>query len=369
MEDISVGFIGLGLIGGSIAKSIKKQFSSYTLVGYDHHIDKPNRNLLLALEEGTLNRITTNLETDFSKCDLIFLCGPVLSNIKYLEKLKPHIKPNCILTDVGSVKGNIHEAVKILHLEEHFIGGHPMAGSEKTGYDNASDKLLENAFYVLTPTEKTFPQTTKFMEALVKKIGALPILLDYNTHDDVTAAISHVPHIIAASLVNMVREQDNSQEHMRLLAAGGFKDITRIASSSPVMWQNICLTNRNSIIKFLRAIKADIDSMENAIIAEDEDFLMHSFEAAKEYRDSISQNPKGAMEKIYEVYVDLLDETGAIATIATILASNSINIKNIGILHNREFEEGVLRIELYDQSAEKKSVELLRHYHYTIYER
>jgi len=369
MEDISVGFIGFGLIGGSIARALKAKYPNYNILAFNHHGNAKNKGLELALEDGTIDFITTDFTEDFRNCDLIFLCGPVLSNIKYLKQLKGIIKPSCILTDVGSVKGNIHQAIEDLELETHFIGGHPMTGSEKTGYEYSNRYLLENAFYILTPTDSVPKQNVEFMEQLVSSLGSIPITLDYHTHDDVTAAISHVPHILASALTNMVRINDNQNENMRNLAAGGFKDMTRIASSSPIMWQNICLTNPTSIKNFLKLYQEQISTIMNAIDSEDGDFLMNFFSEAKEYRDSIPQKSTGPISRVFEVYMDILDETGAIATVATILASNAISMKNIGIIHNREFEEGVLRIELYDQISMDKTVELLRQYHYTVYER
>lgn len=368
MEDITVGFIGLGLIGGSIAKAIKEKHPEFTLIAYNHHKDSVNRNLELAYADGTLAKITTNLSEDFSYCDLIILCGPVLSNIKYLEQLKHIIKPSSIITDVGSVKGNTHEAVIKLGLTHNFIGGHPMAGSEKTGYENAHSRLLENAYYILTPTKDTTEKQIDFMKTIVTMTNAIPIILDCQIHDDITAAISHVPHVISAALVNMVHAKDFDGS-MKSLAAGGFKDITRISSSSPEMWESICLSNTDSILKFIHIFQEQLCEFEDALTSKEKSSLIHLFKQAKDYRDSIPTSSHGAISSVYEVYMDILDETGAIATIATILASNAISIKNIGIIHNREFEEGVLRIELYEEDAMQHTIALLKNYHYTVYER
>ena len=176
--------------------------------------------------------------------------------------------------------------------------------------------------------------------AFAESLKALPIVLDYRQHDYVTGAISHLPHILAASLVNFVREHDTPEELMKMLAAGGFKDITRIASSSPVMWQQICLKNREHISPIL----------------------------GKFIRTSMPECSFGPIKKQFAVYCDIIDEAGGIATIATILASNMVNIKNIGIIHNREFEEGVLRIEFYDEDASAKATTLLKKHRYIVYE-
>lgn len=367
MKHLHIGFIGFGLIGGSIARNLRNLYPNSRLIAYNYNKEHTNPNLLLAKEEGTLNAIVTSLNDEFPQCDIIFLCAPVKRNIAYLSSLKGIIKDNCILTDVGSVKGNIHNAIKELGMEASFIGGHPMAGSEKTGYANSSTRLLNGAFYILTPTPQTPSHAITTMQELVSSIGAIPIVLDYDNHDDITAAISHVPHIIAATLVNMVQDQDDAQEHMHSLAAGGFKDITRIASSSPVMWENICLTNKNSITKFLDIFIQYIENIKQAIKTDDSPFLTDYFSRSKEYRDSIPNKPIGMIEKVFEIYIDVLDKKGAIATIATILACHDINIKNIGIINNREYSDGALRIEFYDEDAANEATTLLQSYNYTIY--
>jgi len=369
MNDTTIGFIGFGLIGGSIARALKELNPKNTLIAYNYYENKMGKGLEEALHDHVLDYVYHDLQEGFPSCDIIFLCAPVLTNITYLAQLKNIIKPECILTDVGSVKGNIHNAVEELGLKHHFIGGHPMAGSEKTGYHNSHGKLLENAYYILTPTDETSPNMIQLLYQLVEAIGAIPLILNYNEHDDITAAISHVPHIIAASLVNMVKDSDDPDEKMRTLAAGGFKDITRIASSSPIMWQNICLTNTSSIKHFLDRYISLLAEVSTSLDHKDEDYLYHFFDTASEYRDSIPNNSVGMMKKVSEIYLDISDEAGAIATIATLLANNLISIKNIGIIHNREFEQGVLRIEFYDELASANAVDLLKKYRYTVYER
>lgn len=367
--DFKIGFIGFGLIGGSIARALKKIDPNFYIYAYDYHCDNPSTDLIAALGDCVLNSVTTSLEEGFPDCDLIFLCAPVIQNIKYLQQLKPRMKSTCILTDVGSVKGNIHIAVKELALESNFIGGHPMTGSEKTGYLNSYALLLENAYYILTPTEKTPEKMVHILYELVEKMGSIPILLEAEEHDEITAAISHLPHIIAAQLVNLVRESDDESEKMRALAAGGFKDITRIASSSPVMWQNICLTNATGIKRLLNRYIRSLMDVSDAITNKDEEYLYRIFETAGEYRSSIPNKAAGMIKRVFEIYLDIVDEAGAIATIATMLATNQISIKNIGIIHNREFEEGVLRIEFYEEPAAGNATALLRKYNYRVYER
>ena len=236
--------------------------------------------------------------------------------------------------------------------------------AEKTGLANAREVLLENAYYIITPTTKSPSPAVEELTGLVRSLGAIPLVLGYEQHDYATAAISHLPHVIAYSLVNLVQESDDENEIMKTIAAGGFKDITRIASSSPVMWEN-----QEQILKLLDNYIHTLEVMRTNIADADSPALLDAFTAAKDYRDSITITAKGALKNVYELYLDLIDETGGIATVATILASNNLSIKNIGIIHNREFEGGVLRLEMYDGESLALAVALLKKHHYTIYER
>lgn len=361
------GFIGFGLIGGSIATAIREDSPSATILTYDHHKDAISQSLLNAKSDGIVTTITNRLE-DFIDCDIIFLCAPVDINIGYLEQLKPYLTDSTIITDVGSVKGNIHDAIKHLGLEANFIGGHPMAGSEKTGYENSSPAILENAYYILTPTEYTTDTHIQTMTELVQRLNAIPIILDYKEHDDITAAISHVPHLVATSLVNLVRTSDDPEEKMKMLAAGGFRDITRIASSSPSLWESICISNRDSIQKFLTKLIESLQALNTSLYKNEGKAIYDAFDTASTYRSSIP-NHHGLMPQVYDIFLDIRDETGAIATIAVMLASHNISIKNIGIIHNREFQQGVLRIETYTEEDRSNALELLKQNNYTVYDR
>lgn len=364
----NIGFIGFGLIAGSIAKAVKKIHPEYNIHVFNRRHPDVNSSLLLAMEEGVVTSLYSSLN-DFSDSDVIFLCAPVLTNIAYLKELSKIIKPTCILTDVGSVKGNIHKAVQELGLETNFIGGHPMAGSDRTGYENSSSLILENAYYILTPTASSKESDIEYLNSLVRDMGALPYIVDYNKHDEITAAISHLPHIIASSLVNLVSDNDDSEQHMKTFAAGGFKDITRIASSSPEMWQSICLSNPDCIIKYIDKFICLLNEFKDDIHDSNSEKLYRTFEKSRDYRNNITTTSSGAIRKIHEIYVDVPDVPGIIAIIATILSSNSVNIKNIGIIHNREFEDGVLRIELGTEKDMQDAINALSQYSFAVHNR
>lgn len=361
----TAGFIGLGLIGGSIARALKKYYPTVHILAHT----RSSHTTTYALEHGIIDEVCDCVDERYHKCDYIFLCAPVECNASYLEPLKPFLKKGCILTDVGSTKTNIHKKVEELGLEEFFIGGHPMAGSEKTGIENAKAHLLENAYYVLTPASKVTQEMVDRYYELVASLKAIPLILTYEKHDHVTAAISHLPHIIASSLVNLVKDCDYEDGTMKKVAAGGFKDITRIASSSPEMWEQICSANTENILNVLDEYINSLIEIKFSLAEHNTHCIHDLFATSRDYRNSISDSGSGPIPKSYSIYCDMVDEAGGIAALATILATNGISIKNIGIVHNREFEEAVLHVEFYEENAKIKAAALLRKYRYTIYER
>lgn len=363
MKQLTFGFIGLGLIGGSIAKAIREKLPTSQIIAYDINIDT----LKLAAEDGIADTTTTAIDSSFSACDYIFLCAPVQKNDENLEAVKAILSPTCLLTDVGSVKTDIHNTIKAAGLEKQFIGGHPMAGSERTGFINSKAVLLENAYYILTPTDTVPTEKLDNYRELVQILGAIPLILSYEQHDYVTAAVSHLPHVIASSLVNLVRDSDSSDGIMKMIAAGGFKDITRIASSSAVMWQQICLTNTENISKLLSDYIDALVDFKKEIDTKNARALYELFDSARIYRESFISTSSGPIKRDFAVTIDIADEPGALADIATILARNNISIKNIGIVHNREFEGGVLRIEFYEEDSINKTANILSNKGYTVH--
>ena len=358
-----IGFIGLGLIGGSLARSIKKFHPDFHILAYSH---TPST-LEQALIAGAIDEALDQNDPRFGNCDFIFLCAPVQTNITYFPFLRSIIREDCILTDVGSVKGETTDAAVRTGLAENFIGGHPMAGTEKTGFSSSTDYLLENAYYFITTNRETDPEKVRRYSDLIRSIRSLPIVVSAEEHDYIVAGVSHLEHIVASSLVNTVKSIDTRDEKMKLVAAGGFRDITRIASSSPVMWQQICLANRKDILKVLDRYMEFLSNFRFMIDSADADGLYRTFSSSKDYRDSIDDIKRGSVPRQYLLYVDIYDEPGGIATVTTLLAMNQISIRNIGIIHNREFEDGVLRIEFYEENARNNADDVLRKRNYLVH--
>lgn len=355
MKQLHCGFIGLGLIGGSIAKAIKNAHPDCSIVAYDIE----SAAIEQAKAEGIVDICAYEIDQIFAGCTLLFLCAPVSCNDRNLNKIKDYIGNNTLITDVGSVKNGIHKQIKELGLEAQFIGGHPMAGSERIGYANSNPRLLENAYYILTPTDVVSKEQIQFLETLVSDMGALPLVMSQDEHDYATAGISHLPHVISASLVNLVKDSDNENGIMKLIAAGGFKDITRISSSSPVMWEHICMTNTENILSLLEDYISGLENIRTKLQEQNAEEIRDFFQTARTYRESFIDASSGPIKKSYVIYVDIPDEPGALATIATLLAFRQINIKNIGITHNREVAEGALQIELWEEKDIQNACDVL----------
>ena len=345
-----IGIIGLGFLGGSLIKSLSKSEKIDKIIACDIN----EESLKQALSDGVITDYTLNIDEKFSNCDVVFISTPVSYIVDYARSLQAVVKPNCIITDTGSTKKTILEEAK--NLEREFIGGHPMVGSERSGYATSKDLLFENSYYIITKSEKNKPESVEKLKELVLELKAIPIIIDADKHDYITASISHVPHVVAAALVNMVKDLDDEKETMKTLAAGGFKDITRIASSDPTMWENICTENKDEVLKILRKLIEILQGFENDI--EKRDIIYNFFDSSKKYRDSFI-NRKINGNTMPELNISVKDENGAIAKITTLLSANGIGIKNIEVLNNRENNFGALRVVVRTYEERDKGFEVL----------
>lgn len=358
-----VGIIGLGLIGGSLAKALKNRVNTKTIVAANRSEDV----LMAAYNEGIIDQYATDVTDIFCGCDVVFICTPVDKIFSYAQKLSQYVSESCIVSDVGSTKGHTYDQMKTLNNKFFFIGGHPMTGSEKFRYNAAKEHLFENAYYILTPDDNVPKAMVDEFEGAISAIGAIPIVVSPYQHDYIVASISHVPHIVASALCNSVKNMDTEKKHMQLLAAGGFKDITRIASSSPDMWRSICFDNKMEIISALDNLENVISGIKSSILADDSEAVYSYFNNARIYRDEFSNVNPGSFIKRYEIVIDVLDRPGSIAIIAVLFSSNNINIKNMSIVNSREQECGVLQIAFDSEEQRQKSVTLLREMNYEVH--
>lgn len=277
-----IAVIGLGLIGGSLAMEIKKRKLADLVIG----ISRRNEVVSKAKEIGAVDWGFTDLTKGVKDVDLIFICTPIFSIIEIFKKISGFLKPEAVVTDVGSTKSFIvKEISKICPENIYFIGGHPMAGSEQSGFASARLGLFEGVPYFLTPQPKTLVDVCGKLAEFIEKLGAKAISLEPEEHDRIVAGISHLPYLTAVSLVNSILELGDSARLLKF-AATGFRDTTRIAASPPGVWQEICLSNREEITRMLEILEKKIAQVKKALSKNDaaslSEILEKSFEARKE---------------------------------------------------------------------------------------
>ncbi|MED4605501.1 MULTISPECIES: prephenate dehydrogenase [Paenibacillus] len=352
-----IAIFGVGLIGGSLALSFKGK-PGLQVVG---HSNNPG-SIEKYLKREVVDYATTSLEEAALDADFIFLCVPVGKLEEYLHRLaKLPLKPGCIITDVGSTKASVASCAAALQFSgAHFIGGHPMAGKEKSGVEAASSRLFENAFYVLTPDPSTPEAAYDRLAELLQHTRAHLVKVDPVLHDEIVGAISHLPHIIAVALVNQIARYNESNELYQILAAGGFRDITRIASSDPIIWRDILLNNKGVVLQLLKDWNKEIAGFIRLIEQEDGPGIEREFQRAGAFRNGLPERRKGVIHSFYEIYVDVPDHPGVIGQITTQLGSHRVNLSNIQIIESREDVPGVLRLSFREEADMDKALELLK---------
>ena len=276
--------IGVGLIGGSLALALKEAGAVGEVVGCGR--GKPN--LEKALELGVIDRYFRDPVDAVRDADVIFLATPVCSLVSVTQSLLPGLKPGAILTDGGSVKGEVARAVEPLLLANiHFVPGHPIAGTEQSGAEAAFATLYQGKRCILTPTDKTDAVALDLVSKMWTIAGSEVVQMPLEKHDRVLAAISHLPHMVAYSLVNSVGSYDHYEENILEYSAGGFRDFTRIASSDPTMWRDIALTNRDALIEMIEHFEKFLSELKEDIREGSDEKLFEFFLRSKQLRDAI----------------------------------------------------------------------------------
>ncbi|MDQ2687598.1 MAG: prephenate dehydrogenase/arogenate dehydrogenase family protein [Armatimonadota bacterium] len=258
----TVAIIGVGLIGGSLGMALKTRRLAANVVGIGR---RPER-LQQAVQMGAIDRATTDLHTGLADADIVVLCTTIGNILETLPDVLEHVKADAVVTDVGSAKTQI---VARAQSAPHFVGSHPMAGSERTGVEAATPLLFQEATWALTPTDDTDPRALQTIRTLAQEIGAATLVLPPETHDALVAVTSHLPHVMASALMRQAADIRAQTPEIRRLAAGSFADMTRVAAASPDIWRDVCLSNRDAILSALTAYRAQLDALQAAVEAAD----------------------------------------------------------------------------------------------------
>lgn len=285
-----VAIIGLGLIGGSLACALRQRRLTGEVVGFDKRPDE----LALAAELGVIDRAADSLEDAVRGSDLVVLAVPVRATRSVLESLKPYLDSDAVLTDVGSTKSSFVSDVRAVfgEVSPRVIPGHPIAGSEKSGIRAANPELFAQHKVILTPAANTDAGALDRLKSLWEGCGATVLTMTVDYHDEVLAATSHLPHLIAFSLVDTLAGEDENMDIFRY-AAGGFRDFTRIAASDPVMWHDIFLSNRDAVLRVIDHFTHDLDQLRTAIANGDGATMLRVFSRAKAAREHFSKMLSG----------------------------------------------------------------------------
>ncbi len=276
--------VGVGLIGGSLALALKEAGAVGHVVG----IGRGLPNLEAALKLGLVDSFTQDLTEGVKDADVVFLATPVQALGPVAEQAMPHLKPGAIITDGGSVKQAVIDAIEpYLRDDVHFVPGHPIAGTENSGAEAAFATLYRDRRCILTPTARTNPEALDKMQQMWELVGSQVVVMDVDKHDRVLAAISHLPHMVAYALVNAVGAYDRYDENILEYSAGGFRDFTRIASSDPTMWRDIALTNREALVEMMQQFETFFAELKEDVATGSDERLFEFFRRSKQSRDEI----------------------------------------------------------------------------------
>jgi prephenate dehydrogenase len=323
--------VGLGLIGASVALALKKQ--GWNVTG----VDNDDSTVSLAIEGG----VVTGVERSGS-VDLVVIATPagVVARLAN-EILSELANPDVIVTDVAGVKGSIVEQV----VDERFLGGHPMAGSELRGLSGARADLFQGTTWVLTPTDRTSPSTYSTLHGVLREIGANVVAISADDHDRLVAIASHVPHLLAGSLMNEASQVAEQDAVLLQLAAGGFRDMTRIAAGDPGIWPDILFENREAIAQSLEALEGRLKMLREALLDDGRDVIVESLLSAASARRQLPGRALSTDDLAY-LRVKVSDEPGVLARVTRSASDLLVNIYDIEIAHGIEGIGGTLLLAI-----------------------
>ena len=353
----NISLIGTGLIGSSLALGIQKAHPDVQLIGFDHN----QKHLDLALERGIVHQIAPDLERAVREADVIILALPIGPSLLLLEQLATlPLRENVLITDVGSTKEQLVRKAEQVFQEKpvRFIGGHPMAGSHKTGPLAADVHLFENAYYILTPTSQTSFTAIEELEELLSGLGARFVQMSAEEHDLVTSQVSHFPHILASSLMQQTAAYAKEHEMTQHFAAGGFRDMTRIAESEPGMWTSILLSNRAALLERIRDFQERLEDISQVLQDQDQTAIYDFFAQGRDQRKRMEIHKRAGVDSFYDIYLSVPDEENVILRVLEHL--QGISVVNIHINEeNREDSYGVLQITFKTKEDQEAAVKII----------
>ncbi len=345
-----IAILGLGLIGGSFAKALKHANPNIIISAYDK-----DEVLSQALSDKVIDE-KLSFSDEILKSDIIFLALPIESSLEIFKTISPQLNENQIISDLCSVKGIFIDEWKKLSSKGTYIGAHPMTGKEKSGYENSDALLFENSVFIVCTENGKSKLFDEYIN-LVKTSGARISLLDPHLHDKITSRVSHIPQLLSVLLVNHSAQQVNENSFLDY-AAGGFRDMTRIASSDFSIWESIIKYNKSEILDSIESFEKQLSSLKDIIKKDDYSGINNLFDDARQSRNEIPINTKGFIDPLFDITIFVKDQPGMISKISTILFENNINIKDIELLKIREGTGGNFKF-YFDSESDAVKAKLL----------
>lgn len=358
-----VGVVGVGLIGGSLGMCLANR-AGCRVIGWD----ACSASLDTALKIGAVTDRAADLSELCTQSDVIFVATPISVSMELLPVILKTAPRGSIVTDVCSTKQGIVDLCSTIGCNGSlpvFIGGHPMAGSERAGIGAADPYLFENALYILTPPKSDWKNDERLSQAISKLSGLLEYtgarlaFLSPQEHDLMAAIVSHLPHVIAVALVKTLESYSRDYPQISSMVAGGFRDATRVAMGSPLLWTDILTSNASNVAKAIESFSRELAELSALIASDDRDTVTDNLQHAADLKRSLPQNLKGLAAPLYELVVAINDEPGKISGVTSLIAAAGINIKDIEILKIREGEGGTLRLGFADQTDCRAALSLL----------
>ncbi len=341
-----VAVIGTGLIGTSIAMAAARAGDQVRGLDADPSV------LAAAAERSGLSP-SSSLQEGLRGATLVFVCTPIpaLSGL-VVEALR--LAPEAVVTDVGSVKSHLMVEIEAKAEEGdlgRFVGGHPMGGSERSGPEHASPSVLDGIVWVLAPGAWTRPPSVERLEAWVGKVGARPVHMDPERHDRLVAMVSHLPQVASTALMGLAATEEAGEPEILLLAAGGFRDLTRLAASNPHLWSDILLANRHAIARAVDLYVERLSSLRDLVLAEDSPSVEATFAAAKAARLTLAAKPQ-VRSGVEVLLVPVPDRPGVLAELTTAMGAAGVNIEDLQIVHSPEGGRGTVHLTVAADSAD-----------------
>lgn len=347
-----VCLVGLGLIGGSIGMALAQRDKSIEVVGVDLTTSTVENAVLLE----AINRGTTDLSAGVEGADLVILATPPGRMGPVARAMSSSLSPGTVVTDVASTKEQVVKEIEnALPPGVSYLGGHPMAGSEKGGLAAADPYLFENAVWALTPSEHSSVHAREVLTWLIETVGAHSLVLSPEEHDQAVAAASHLPHVVAAALVNSLEECPTAVK----MAGRGFRDTTRVAAGDPALWRDILTTNRGHLLETLRQFQASLNDFLTALISEDGQELEELLIRGRKGRSMLPSGLRAYLPFLEEIVITITDRPGSLAEVTRVLGEAGINIADIEIMGVREGEAGSVRLGFVGDLVARRALNLL----------